>query len=62
MTVYYVHNPAHDLEGYGIKVVTEEIIPDISFDKAAISSFVDTLNELELCPEHLYDAIEDFIG
>ena len=62
MTTYYVLNPTHELEGYGIKIVTEELITDISFDKEAITSFVQNLNDLSLSPEHIYDVIEDFIG
>ena len=36
-------------------------IPDISFDKDLLLKEIDKYNKLELAPEHVYDAIDNFL-
>ena len=44
----------------GFKRLIGQII-DVSVDLHKMQGFVDRINELGLSPEHLYDAVEDFV-
>ncbi len=51
---------------YGIAVCDGgapiEIISDISNDREAIESLVQSCNESQLAPKHIHDVIEDFLN
>ena len=44
----------------GFKKLVNQVI-DVSMNLHRVRGFVDKLNEVKLSPEHLYDAVEDFV-
>ncbi len=44
----------------GFKKIVSQVI-DVSVDLHRVKEFVDRLNEFKFLPEHLYDAVEDFV-
>lgn len=46
---------------YGIKGDNFEI-HDVSFDRSRMQSEIDSYNELGLAPEHVYDAVNNFLA
>ncbi len=61
MTVYSVLAPKLS-EGYGLLITTKTQIPDLTPNREAIERFVRLLNKAKLRPEHLDDALEEFLS
>ena len=76
-TTYGIIEEKHNINGgerisYGVAAYADcftdgsalvvETVSDISSDRESIEEFVDKCNSLSLSPEHLRDAVEDFLA
>ena len=53
--------------GYGIALIEDDAsviqsVSDLSADRTAVEQFVRVCNNLLLSPEHLMDAVDDFVA
>ena len=62
MAIYSVLSPEAENEGYGIKVVSERFIYDISRNYTAVSELCSRCNNLNLDPVHFDIVLEDFLS
>ena len=62
MTTYSVLSPNTEGEGYGIKIVTEKQIYDISYNYSAVRELCDRCNALCVEPVHFDTVLEDFLS
>lgn len=62
MTVYSVLIPETESQGYGIKVVSEKRLYDISRNFEAVSKFCDRCNTYSVDPAHFDSLLEDFLS
>ena len=62
MAVYSVLSPHTETEGYGIKVISERRVYDISYNFTAVSELCDKCNALDIDPVHFDSVLEDFLS
>ena len=62
MAIYSVLNPKAENEGYGIKVVSEIRMYDISRNYQAVSALCEKCNTLDVDPVHFNVVLEDFLS
>ena len=62
MTVYNVLGPKTEREGYGIIIITERRINDISFNYPAVKELCDRCNTLDVDPVHFDILLEEFLS
>ena len=62
MAFYSVLTPKTESEGYGIRVVTERLVRDISYNYSAVKGFCDTCNNMVVDPSHFDDILEEFLS
>ncbi len=62
MTKYSVLYPSGESDGYGIKIVTERNIYDISVMLEPVQRLCDACNRAGLSPEHFDDVLENYLA
>lgn len=62
MAIYSVLIPKAENEGYGIKVVSEMCVYDISYNYQAVSALCEKCNTLDVDPVHFNVVLEDFLS
>ena len=62
MTVYNVLIPKNENDGYGIKIVSEKHLYDISYNYSAIEKLCNMCNTLNVDPAHFGTVLEEFLS
>ena len=62
MTVYSVLIPNTENDGYGIKIVSEKHLYDISYNYSALQELCSMCNALNVDPAHFSTILEDFLS
>ncbi len=62
MTIYSVLDPNTDSKGYGIRIISEKRIYDISSNYSAVKGLCDRCNALCVEPVHFDVVLEDFLS
>ena len=62
MTNYSVLEPNTDSNGYGIRIVSETRVYDISRNYSAVKDLCDRCNTLSVDPVHFDVVLEDFLS
>ena len=62
MTVYSVLAPKNESEGYGIRIISEKLIYDISYNYSSIKDLCDRCNALCVDAIHFDTVLEDYLS
>ena len=62
MTFYSVLSPESESEGYGIRILSERHVRDISFNRKAVTKLCRQCNELKVDAVHFDYVLEDFLS
>lgn len=60
-TRYSLYESCDEKEKYGVRIVKERIVRDISGSRAMVSNLVDACNDMHLDFEHFDDVLENYL-